>query len=435
MMTDAQRRVEAEDIAREMAEADRLSGRTRLASSPRVPAEAAQVIEPHPIIVRLADVQPEPVQWLWLARLALGKLTLLIGDPGLGKSWITLYIAAMLSTGRCWPDGSVPPRLVNTLLLTAEDGLSDTIRPRLDVLGADVSRIHHLAILRAGDKERAIQLADVPMIEQAMIETDARLLVVDPVSAYVGATDSHKDAPVRGLLAPLGAMLERRGAAGLAVMHLRKNANGPALHRTGGSIAFAAAARIVLAVAEDHERGGRRVFASVKQNLTADPPPLEYSLGDGRFAWADGPVENVDINVLLSGPVRHGERGEQTDAEQLLRELLSDESEWPMDAKTAKAAGEAHGIHERTLRRAASRMGIEIRRVGFGASGRWVWHRPANADSTADTPDRADAVSPMSAMTEQPRNSGHTHIGDTKNPFTRAREACDGGADGDYYRS
>lgn len=379
---------------------------------------------PRPIVVRLADVTPEVVRWLWMSRLALGKLTLLIGDPGLGKSWITLFIAAALSVGRRWPDGTEAPPPMNTLLLTAEDGLSDTIRPRLDALGADPARIHHLAVLKAGDQERCVQLADIAMIEQAIVETDARLLIVDPVSAYVGQTDSHKDAPVRSLLAPLAAMVERRGVAALGVMHLKKNAQGPAVHRVGGSIAFAAAARIVLAVAADHERGGRRVLASVKQNLAIDPPALGYSLEEGRLVWDAEPVPDVDINALLSGPGDHRERGEQTDAEHLISGLLEDHTLWPLDAKDAIDAAQAQGIPDRTMRWTARRMGIRIARTGFGRGGKWLWHRPdaIPAIVEASSP-RTDTVAAIAAIQNPEQIAANNNIEAIKNPPPRAREA------------
>jgi hypothetical protein len=166
-------------------------------------------IDARPVLVRLQDVQPEPVTWLWPGRLAAGKLALLVGDPGLGKSWITLDLAARLSTGSSMPDDApaVPPG--DVILLSAEDGVADTIRPKLDALGADVARIHHLAVLRAGEHERAVQLADIAALEWAIRETGARLMVIDPIAAYMGSTDAHRDAEVRGLMAPLAALAER----------------------------------------------------------------------------------------------------------------------------------------------------------------------------------------------------------------------------------
>jgi hypothetical protein len=354
-----------------------------------------------PVITRLADVQPEAVTWLWPGRLAAGKLALLVGDPGLGKSWITMDIAARLSAGRPWPDASPAASVSDVLVLSAEDGLADTIRPRLDALGADVTRVHHSAVLRSGDRERAIQLADTDMLERALADTGARLLIIDPMSAYLGSTDSHRDAEVRGLLAPLAALAERTEVAVLGVMHLSKGTQRPAIYRAIGSIAFAAAARLVFAVAADPQREHRRILVPVKSNLSATPEALAYSLAGGALAWDPQPVSDVDVNALLSGPGgTASDRETQPAAEQCIRELLDHEA-WPMDSKDALAAGKAQGINARTLHRAARRLGIRILRKGFGPGGRWMWHRPIG-DTIGDIDDSTADVSCMSAMRDQP---------------------------------
>lgn len=399
-------------------------------SKPAPVQDTPAPLTPRPIIVRLADVRPEPITWIWPGRLAAGKLALLVGDPGLGKSWITLDVAAHVSTGRTWPDGSAAPIPSHVLLMSGEDGVADTIRPRLDALGADVTRVHHLAVLRAGDQERAIQLADTDMVEQAIAETGARVLIIDPVSAYLGTTDSHRDAEVRGLMAPLALLAERTGVAILGVMHLCKSSQRPAIYRAVGSIAFAAAARIVLAVAPDPDRDGRRIVASIKSNLSAPSAALAYTLTDGRLAWEADPVSNVDVDALLAGPITPRDVAEMTDAEQVMLELFEDVAAWPMKARLALAAGEAHGVHPRTLQRTARKLGVRMMRTGFGRGGRWVWHRPTIDDSIGDTTPRTDTVSSMSSMAKQAHIDDNTHIDDTKSSFPRARE--DDANDGRY---
>ncbi|MCC7242406.1 MAG: AAA family ATPase [Acidobacteria bacterium] len=379
-----------------------------------------------PVVVRLADVQPEAVTWIWPGRLAAGKITLLVGDPGLGKSWITCDVAARASTGRCWPDGAPGVGPCDVLMLSAEDGLADTIRPRCDALGADVARVHHLAVLRCGDTERAVQLADIDGIEAAIEQTGARIVTIDPLSAYTGRTDTHRDAEVRGLLAPLAALAERRGVAVGGVMHLGKSTQRPALYRAAGSIAFAAAARIVLAVAADPADPEHRVVAPIKSNLSRPPAALGYRLGNDRLVWDVDPV-SIDIDALLSGPPQGRDRDEQTDAEVLIAELLEDTAAWPMAAKDAIASGDAHGIHERTMRRTARQMGIRIARLGFGAAGRWIWHHPAIADSTRPECPNDDGVSAMSAIREQANIPANNNIEDNKTTI-RARARSKGGA-------
>lgn len=379
-----------------------------------------------PVIVTMANVQPEAVTWIWPGRLASGKLALLVGDPGLGKSWITLDIAARLSAGRAWPDGGTPEPS-NVLLLSAEDGIADTIRPRLDALGADVTRVHHLAVLRCRDTERAIQLIDASAIEMAIHQTHARLVVIDPLSAYLGSTDSHRDAEVRALMAPLAAVSERSGAAVLGVMHLSKGGQRPAIYRAVGSIAFAAAARVVLAVAADPDQGERRIVAPIKSNLSKPPDALAYTLSDGRLTWATDAVGKVDVDLLLSGPTMPRDREEQTDAERVIAELLEHDGDWPLDAKAALQAGAAHGIHERTMQRTARSLGIRISRVGFGRGGRWIWHRPVIGDTVDDMSPRTETLSPMSSIENPSAIHDNTHIDDNKTAFTRAREDDDAG--------
>ena len=360
--------------------------------------ESSAALKPRPVIVCLADVHPEPVMWIWPGRLAAGKFALLVGDPGLGKSWIALDMAARLSAGRPWPDGapSVSPP-AGALLLSAEDGLADTIRPRLDGLGGNSSRIHHVAILRAGDQERSIQLSDIGALEDAIAQTSARLVAIDPIAAYLGGTDSHRDADVRGLVSPLAALAERTGAAILGIMHLSKGTQRPAIYRAVGSIGFAAAARIVSAVAKDPERENRRIMAVVKSNLSVTPPALAYTLADGQLIWDPSPVSDVDVEALLSAPTTPLAREEQTEADTMIAELLEDGAAWPVDARDALAAGEARGIHPRALQRAAHRRGIAISRRGFGRGGRWIWHRPIG-DTIDDTTTGKASGSPMSSM-------------------------------------
>src|SRR5262249_41661169 len=138
------------------------------------------------VVRRLADVQSEKVTWLWPGRLALGKLTILSGDPGLGKSFLSLDIAARLTTGQMWPDGGpAPPGTV--VLLTAEDGVADTVRARFDAAGGDPERVHVLEAMREGNGERLFGLSrDLPALEELVQRSAAKLVIIDPVSAYLG---------------------------------------------------------------------------------------------------------------------------------------------------------------------------------------------------------------------------------------------------------
>jgi hypothetical protein len=366
-------------------------------------------------LVTLADVQPERVEWLWPRRLARRKYSLLAGDPGLGKSTLALGIAARLSRpSSTWPDGSPAPH-GRTLVLSAEDGIADTIRPRIDRLEGDASQIVVLRAVRDERGARPLNVArDLDRLAEAIRRVQPLLVLIDPITAYLGRTDSYKDAEVRGLLAPLMAEIDAQRVALLAVGHLAKADQRAALHRPGGSIAFVAAARIVLCLAADPNDPDRRVLAGLKSNLAALPESLAFRLPDGRLTWEHGAVE-LDAEALLR-PAAPADREDATDADAVLRALLADVSAWPMDAKQALAAGEAHGITERTLRRAARRLGVEIRRVGFGRGGRWYWYLPETEGiPDARIPDNEpslNSVSPMAPMSPMgPIEEKHTHRG------------------------
>ena len=327
-----------------------------------------------PKLVRLVDVEPEEVTWLWPGRIPCGKLTILMGDPGLGKSMLTLDVSARLSTGMPWPDGGRAP-LGTVILLSAEDGVADTIRPRVDRLGGDVTRIAVLEAIRTSDGERGFSLvADMPHLETAISSTGASLVVIDPLSAYLGDTDSYKDAEVRGLLAPLAAIATRTGAAIVAVMHLTKDTQRRAIYRAPGSIAFVGAARSVLVVGKDQENEERRLLATNKNNLSAPAPTLAFSIPGGVIEWEPDPVSNTDAEVVLSGPSTPEEREERKDAEGFLLKVLALGPRTHDDVKRLAMKAQ---IASRTLSRAKARLGVISERGGsFDDRSDWTWRLP-----------------------------------------------------------
>ncbi len=226
------------------------------------------------VLVRLADVAAEDVEWLWKNRIALGKLTLIVGDVGVGKTYLTTDIAARVTQGTGWPDGAPSGDPSHVIILTSEDGIADTLRPRLDRQGGDPTRVDVLRAVQLGDRdgESAFNLErDLPALEGAIVATQARVVVADPLSAYLGTKDSYKDAEIRGLLTPLADLAERRRVAILGLLHLTKAQQRRILHRVQASIAFVAQARTVLAVGEDPDTG-RRLVAPLKNNLGPLPP-------------------------------------------------------------------------------------------------------------------------------------------------------------------
>jgi len=345
-----------------------------------------------PVMVRLSDVQPESVRWLWPGRIAMGKLTLLCGDPGLGKSFVTLDLAARVSSGAPWPDLPLLPNSTGgVVLLSAEDDLADTIRPRLDAAEADVSRIAAIQAVRrvlpSGQSQEAdFDLTeDLAALEEAITQTpDCRLVVIDPLTAYLGKTDSHKNAEVRAVLARLFELAARRRVALLAVTHLNKANTLPAIYRAMGSLAFVAAARAVWAAVRDEqdETGQRRLFVPIKNNLGADDSGLAYALGTAgntaRVKWEPEPVDMRADDAMNGGR----KAVVREDAGQFVLDTLTANGGDMLSADLTEAAT-AEGISERTLWRARRAVTESYKEKGRG--GRWRCKLKGREEDGQDT--------------------------------------------------
>ncbi len=352
-------------------------------------------------LLRLDAVAPRAVRWLWPGRIPLGKLTILDGDPGQGKSLLTLDLAARVSQGTALPDGARGDLdgPAGVVLLSAEDDPADTILPRLLAAGGDPSRVVLLQGVRevrgeeaageGAERERGVTLLDLEAIRAAVMAVDARLVVIDPLMAYLGSTDAHVDAAVRAVLAPLSRLSAELDVAVVVVRHLTKAGGGQPLYRGGGSIGFVAAARAGLLVAPDPDdaSGRRRVLAVTKSNLAAHPPSLAYAIeapdGVPRVVWLGTCAH--DARALLTAPAEAEERGALADAEAFLRDLLAS---GPVDTDRVKAEARKAGVAERTLWRAKTLLGVRAQKSGFGDTGRWRWALPRPADDAtgADSP-------------------------------------------------
>ena len=245
-----------------------------------------------PVLVCMDDVRPEPVPWLWKSWLPLEALAVLDGDPGLGKSTLTLDLAARVSRGWAMPPGGGPAAdPAGVVLLSAEDSLKHTIRPRLEVAGADLTRVHHFDAVRQGEAERAPVLPwDMDLLADWVEGRGVRLIIVDPLTAYLTQEhDAHKDQDVRQALRPLAKLAERLHVCILFLRHLNKLSTGAALYRGTGSIAITGSARAAMVSGRDPEDESRHVLAMNKLNLAARPASLAYRLvpvGDvTRVEW------------------------------------------------------------------------------------------------------------------------------------------------------
>lgn len=368
-------------------------------------------------LTRLADVTPERVDWLWPGRLPAGKIATLDGDPGLGKSTLALNIAATITRGGTWPDGSAAPA-GDVLLLSAEDGLADTVRPRLDAAGADVTRVHAIEGKTLIDPDtgqrylRPLSLADVVDLGNAIKQTAARLLIVDVLMAFLPAgTDSHKDQDIRRVLSALAAAGERNRCTVLLLRHLNKAKGGDPLYRGGGSIGIVGAARSGLLVAADPDDPTRRILASVKSNLGVMPDSLAYRLVDSPAHGVAGIVwEGVtDHNAhgLLAGPGPEGTE-DRNDIDQWLTALLANGS---VKATEVYSAADAAGYNKDQAKRAKKRLGIIAERPVN--PGPWFWSLNAQgadeAGSTTDSQNPCSLLPVRSDGVSDPENQGREH--------------------------
>lgn len=329
-----------------------------------------------PVLLNMADVEATPVSWLWPGRIAIGRITMMAGHPGCGKSMATADMAARVSTGTPWPDGTACPS-GRVLLLSAEDDPADTIKPRLVAAGADCSRIAVLTASTYREKEKVITLADVDIIEAALCQhDDYRLLVVDPIGSYLGAgVDAHKDNETRAVLAPIAARARELGVAVLVVAHTRKGRSDRADDSVLGSRAFTGLARCVLHLAEDPDDKGRKLLLPGKNNLAKPPAGLAFTIeGDPpACSWCPDPV-NMTADDLLDMNNSAGGSSAHDEAMEWLLDVLS---AGPTPAKDVLERAKADGIATRTLHRAKRALNIVSTRLGYHEGGAWVWTLPS----------------------------------------------------------
>jgi RecA-family ATPase len=326
-----------------------------------------------PILISLDSIDPEPVQWLWHNRFPLGKLSLIVGDPGVGKSFLLIYLAAHITTGQSWPDIGMPITKGSVIILTAEDGLADTIRIRADAAGADVKKIKILEGVRneKGNRQYFNLTEDIPALEQAINNTkDIRLICIDPLTAYLGKINSHKSSEVRGILAPLAGLTEKYKVAIVAITHLNKNTALQAIYRTMGSLSFVAAARAAWAVTTDENdiSKKRRLLIPLKTNLSIDPTSLAFRIIDNRIVFEESPIE-VDVEEALSKE-KHEETSALNDAVSWLREALED---GPMPSTVIHHMANENHISNATLRRAKEKLRVKPYKEGMAERGKWIW--------------------------------------------------------------
>ncbi len=379
-----------------------------------------------PVITTLAGVPPRRMRWLWHGRIGMGKLAIIEGPPGVGKSSVMLDLAARVSTGAPMPDGSLGPPGPADVLITAatEDGTADTIVPRLMAAGADLSRVHEMTGVIEDGERRPLELTDLDAIAEAVQRHRVRYVVADAFMALIPPdVNAGRDPAMRRVLTPLADLADSLDVAIIANRHHRK-AGGPAIDRGGESVAIGAVARTVLVAGSDpsDEHGRRKVLAVVKSNLVAPGDARSWSyeivgsavdLGDGGPPANVGAVRWLGASDATAEQVARGpgDPEMQADADEcraMVRALLDG---GPRPARDVQAACRAEGFSPKQIRGARERIGVVVRREGFGTGGMSMWCLPDAPDgSPVNAPGPIVAHSCPSGM-GQVREQGGKHGG------------------------
>jgi putative DNA primase/helicase len=333
--------------------------------------------------INAAEVKVQRVQWLWEERFALGKYSVLAGNPGTGKSQLSLDMIARVTRGDSWPDGTRAP-LGSALILSAEDDPEDTIVPRLIEAGANLSKIEIVQTVfdqtTDGPNNRGFSLEkDIDLLPDRLKHMgDCAVVVIDPIAAYWGRSNSHNDTDVRSALGPVASVAQEYDVAILGIGHLNKAVGVNAIYRLGGSIAFIAAARCAYLTVKDEEDPSRRFFLPAKNNLGQDESGLAYRIVESnsvsRIEWEPDPI-TTSIDELLN----QGNQADRTEIDEAKDFLVDCLNAGPKPALDVQRAAKNAGIAVRTLQRAKGTMGVKSSKQHF--AGRWVWAMPDTKDA------------------------------------------------------
>lgn len=309
-------------------------------------------------MIRMSEVQSQEIEWLWYPFIPYGKLTIIQGDPGDGKTTMVLNLAAKLSKGEALDENMKVTEPVNVIYQTAEDGLADTVKPRLELAGADCERI-----IVIDESDKSLSMVD-ERLEQAIVRTGARLLILDPIQAYLGGgMDMNRANEARDMTKKLGALAEKTKCAIILIGHMNKASGNKAAYRGMGSIDFFAVARSVLLVGRVEGESNTRAVVQIKNNLAAFGHPKAFALSEDGFKWL-GDYE-ITVDEVLGGITPKANKMEQ--AKQMLRELAETQSAVLSNEIFDRA--EELGISKRTLENAKKELGIRARKINNA----WYW--------------------------------------------------------------
>ena len=326
-------------------------------------------------LITINDIEAEEVTWLWKPYIPLGKITILQGDPGEGKTTLALAVASAITTGKSMLGSGGVTTPAGVIFQTAEDGLADTIKPRLELLGADCSIVHVI-----DEEEQALSLSD-ERIEKAIVKTGAKMFILDPLQAYLNGADMHSANGIRPLMKQLAGVADRTECAIVIIGHLNKNGS-KAQYRGLGSIDIYAAARSVLTVGRIVEDGEEvRAIVHNKSNLTFPGSSLSFKLdSETGFQWTG--ECNITIEELFCGRKRKQE-SQLEKAKKIIKTALL---KGKIPAIEIEQMATDNGISSKTLNRAKSELGVISIKIG----GQWYWEIPIDVDYYEDRQDRQD---------------------------------------------